>query len=198
MKNLGWIIFGGIVVILLLFSVSSYNGLINKEENVNKAWSNVEVVYQKRLDLVDNLIEIVAGEANFEKSTLTGIVEARSNAFNAKIDPSQLTEENIKKFESAQNSLTGALGRIAFIQESYPQLRTNESFQKLQDNLTSIENEIKIERRKFNDDATILNKAVRRFPSNIFAGMMGLSTKPLFASEAGAEKAPKIKKEHFE
>lgn len=198
MKNLGWIIGGVIVVILLLFSISSYNSLIDKDEDVNQAWSNVEVAYQKRLDLVDNLIEIVAGEANFEKSTLTAIVEARSNAFNAKIDPSQLTEENIKKFESAQNSLTGALGRIAFIQESYPQLRTNESFQKLQDNLTSIENEIKIERRNFNGAATVFNKSVRRFPSNIFAGMMGFSTKPLFSADAGADTAPKIKKERFE
>lgn len=198
MKNLGWIIFGGIVLLLALFSFSSYNGLVDKDENVNQAWSNVEVVYQKRLDLVDNLVQIVSGEAGFEKSTLTGIVEARSNAFNTKIDPSQLTPENIKKFEAAQNSLTGALGRIAFLQESYPQLRTNESFQKLQDNLTSIENEIKIERRNFNEAVTKYNKAVRKFPSNIFAGMFGFEQKGTFSAEAGAEKAPKINKEDFE
>lgn len=198
MKNLGWIIFGGIVLLLALFSFSSYNGLVDKDENVNQAWSNVEVVYQKRLDLVDNLVQIVSGEAGFEKSTLTGIVEARSNAFNTKIDPSQLTPENIKKFEAAQNSLTGALGRIAFLQESYPQLRTNESFQKLQDNLTSIENEIKIERRNFNEAVTKYNKAVRKFPSNIFAGMFGFEQKGTFSAEAGAEKAPKINKKDFE
>lgn len=198
MKNLGWIIFGGIVLLLALFSFSSYNGLVDKDENVNQAWSNVEVVYQKRLDLVDNLVQIVSAEAGFEKSTLTGIVEARSNAFNTKIDPSQLTPENIKKFEAAQNSLTGALGRIAFLQESYPQLRTNESFQKLQDNLTSIENEIKIERRNFNEAVTKYNKAVRKFPSNIFAGMFGFEQKGTFSAEAGAEKAPKINKQDFE
>lgn len=198
MKNLGWIIFGGIVIILLLFSVSKYNGLVNRDENVKQAWANVEVVYQKRLDLVDNLIEIVAGEANFEKSTLTGIVEARSNAFSTKIDPSQLTPENIKKFEAVQNSLTGALGRIAFLQESYPQLRTNESFQKLQDNLTSIENEIKIERRNFNAVVTDYNKSVRKFPSNLFAGAFGFDTKGTFSADAGADTAPKIKKERFE
>lgn len=181
------------LAVLVLWAISSYNGLVSSEEEVNKAWSNVETAYQRRLDLIPNLVNIVKGQANYESETLQKVIEARSKATAINLTVDDLSEENMKKLQAAQGELSSALNKLMAVTEAYPELKANEGFMKLQDQLEGTENRITEVRKKYNEIATEYNKDVRRFPGSIFAGIFGFRTKAQFAAEAGAEKAPEVK-----
>jgi LemA protein len=190
------IIIAGIVlfVIILISWISGmYNGLVNREEGTKQAWAQVENVYQRRSDLIPNLVETVKGYANFEKSTLTDVVNARAKATQVTVDPSKLTPAQIQNFQGAQNGLSSALGRLMVVMEKYPDLKANQNFLDLQSQLEGTENRIAVERKKFNEVVMDYNRAVRQFPRNMFAGMFGFQQKGYFQAEEGAAKAPKIK-----
>lgn len=183
------------VLVFLAGSMSScgYNSMVNKEEAVQSAWSQVENVYQRRLDLIPNLVNTVKGAANFEKSTLEGVIEARSKATQVTVDPSKLTPENIQNFQRVQDNLSGSLSRLLAVVENYPQLKANQNFLNLQDQLEGTENRIAVERRKFNEVVQDYNSYIRRFPNNITANIFGFEKKGYFTAAAGAEKAPEVK-----
>ena len=185
----------GVGVLLLLLLVSgcgSYNKAVTLDEGVKKAWSQVENVYQRRSDLIPNLVNTVKGYANFEQETLTKVIEARASATQMKIDPSNLTAENIQRFEQAQQSLSGALGRLMVLTENYPNLKANEQFLDLQKQLEGTENRIAQERKTFNEAVNNYNSTIRRFPMAMFAGMFGFSPKGYFQSAPGSDKAPQV------
>lgn len=182
----------GIVLILVLWGSSRYNSLVTKEEGVTAAWSQVENVYQRRADLIPNLVSTVKGYADFEKSTLTAVIEARSKATSVTIDPTKLNESNIQQFQQAQDGLSSALSRLMVVVEKYPDLKANQNFMDLQAQLEGTENRIATERRNFNQAAQDYNTQIRRFPSNIFAGLFGFDKKAYFQAETGAEKAPEV------
>lgn len=163
------------------------------EEGVKKAWSDVESDYQRRADLIPNLVNTVKGYANFEQQTLTQVVEARASATQVKIDANNLTEENIRRFEQAQQGLSGALGRLLAVAEAYPNLKADQSFLNLQTQLEGTENRIKVARNKFNEAVQNYNSYVGRFPTNLYAGMFGFSKKGYFQAAPGSEKAPEVK-----
>jgi len=191
----GWIISIVIVLfIILLISWGSgiYNKLVNKEEAVNQQWANVENVYQRRSDLIPNLVATVKGVANFEQSTLTAVIEARAKATSVSINPKNLDEASLQKFQEAQNGVSSALGRLMVVVEKYPELKATQNFMELQAQLEGTENRITVERRTFNESAQAYNTYLRGFPANIFAGLYGFQKKAYFAAEAGAEKAPKV------
>jgi LemA protein len=191
----GWIILIVVVVfIILLFSWGTgvYNKLVTREEGVNQAWANVENVYQRRLDLIPNLVNTVKGVANFEQSTLTAVIEARAKATSVQINPKNLDEGSLQKFQEAQNGVSSALGRLMVVVEQYPQLKATQNFSELQAQLEGTENRITVERRNFNESAQAYNTYLRSFPSNIFAGMFGFQKKAYFTSDKGAEKAPQV------
>jgi len=183
-----------IVVLLIMFSWGKgmYNSMVTQEEGVSSAWSQVENVYQRRADLIPNLVSTVKGYATHEKETLEGVVEARAKATSVNIDPSKMNASNIAAFQKAQDGLSSALSRLMVVVEKYPDLKANENFLDLQAQLEGTENRIAVERRKFNETAKSYNITIRRFPNNMFAGMFGFSKKDYFKSEAGAEKAPKV------
>ena len=186
-----------IVIIALILIVggcgcSGYNNLVSQDETVKKAWANVETDYQNRNDLVGNLVETVKGAANFERTTLTEVINARAKATSVNISADSLTPENIQKFQNAQSQLSGALSRLLVSVERYPELKANANFLQLQGQLEGIENGIRNSRKTFNDAVNTYNVQVRRFPTNIFAGMFGFKQKQPFAAEEGAEKAPKV------
>ncbi len=183
----------GIGLILVLWGSSRYNSLVTKEEGVTAAWSQVENVYQRRADLIPNLVSTVKGYADFEKSTLTAVIEARSKATSVTIDPTKLNESNIQQFQQAQDGLSSALSRLMVVVEKYPDLKANQNFMDLQAQLEGTENRIATERRNFNQAAQDYNTQIRRFPSNIFAGLFGFDKKAYFQAETGAEKAPEVK-----
>ncbi len=182
----------GIGLILVLWGSSRYNSLVTKEEGVTAAWSQVENVYQRRADLIPNLVSTVKGYADFEKSTLTAVIEARSKATSVTIDPTKLNESNIQQFQQAQDGLSSALSRLMVVVEKYPDLKANQNFMDLQAQLEGTENRIATERRNFNQAAQDYNTQIRRFPSNIFAGLFGFDKKAYFQAETGAEKAPEV------
>lgn len=191
-KNLGILI---VVALLLIFGVwgcNSYNGLVKQDENVKKAWNNVNTEYQKRADLVGNLVNTVKGAANFEQETLTRLVEARAKATSVNFNADQLTPENIEKFQAAQQEMSGALSRLLVVVENYPDLKANQNFLQLQGQLEGIENDIRGSRRSFNEAINSYNTKVRSFPMNLLAGMFGFSSKEGFQAEEGAEKAPEV------
>jgi LemA protein len=195
----GWImaisIFGIIffvVLIGILTGVSTYNKLVSKEETVNQQWANVQNVYQRRSDLIPNLVSTVKGVANFEKSTLTAVIEARAKATSVNINPKNLDDASLQKFQSAQDGLSSAIGRLMVVVEKYPELKATQNFSELQAQLEGTENRITVERRNFNEVAQAYNTYLRRFPSNIFAGMFGFSKKAYFEAQKGAENAPKV------
>ncbi len=181
-----------IIVVMVAWAVSAYNGLVAEQQKVESSWAQVENVYQRRADLIPNLVATVKGYAKHEKETLEGVVQARANATSVKIDASHLDEASLKKFQDAQGELGSALSKLLAIQESYPDLKANENFKELQAQLEGTENRITVERRNFNEIAQSYNTKVRQFPTNIFAGIFGFSTKPYFQSQAGADKAPKV------
>ncbi|PWG78148.1 LemA family protein [Pararcticibacter amylolyticus] len=180
--------------LLAVFSFSScdYNGMVKLDEQVQAQWAQVQNVYQRRSDLIPNLVSTVKGAANFEKETLTQVAEARAKATSITVDPDKLTPENIQKFQSAQGELSTALGRLLSVTENYPELKANANFQELQAQLEGTENRITVERQKFNEVTQQYNSKIRSFPNNLTAGMFGFEKKGYFQAEAGSEKAPKV------
>lgn len=187
-----WIIIG-VLGVLVLMGFSSYNGLVSKQEDVGKAWGNVESDYQRRADLIPNLVNTVKGYANFEKETLTQVIEARASATQVKIDANNLTPENLAAFQQAQGGLSSALGRLLAVAENYPDLKANQNFLDLQAQLEGTENRINVSRQRFNDAVNDYNKSRRRFPAVLFSSIMGFSEKGYFKAEAGSEKVPEVK-----
>lgn len=183
------------IVVIALFGwvKGMYNGMVEQEESVNTAWSQVENVYQRRADLIPNLVNTVKGYAAHESETLQGVIEARSKATQVSVNAEDLTEANIKKFQAAQGELQQALGRLLMLTENYPDLKANENFRDLQAQLEGTENRITVERQKFNETAKVYNTNIRKFPNNIFAGMFGFEKKGYFEAQQGAEKAPEVK-----
>ncbi|MBU3744944.1 MAG: LemA family protein [Sediminibacterium sp.] len=192
-KNITLIVIAALVLILGYTGCNGYNGLILQDEAVNNAWNKVQSDYQRRADLIPNLVNTVKGEANFEQGTLTKVIEARASATQMKIDPKDLTPEKLEQFQATQGQLSQALGRLLVVTENYPNLRANEAFRGLQAQLEGTENRIKTARNDFNDAVRDYNVKVRRFPMNIFAGMFGFKPKEGFKAEVGAEKAPEVK-----
>lgn len=187
----------GIVLVVLagfmfMKGCSSYNTFVDKEENVENAWSKVQSAYQRRSDLIGNLVATVKGAAQFEQKTLTDIANARAKATSVNIDPTNLTPEKMEQFQQAQSQLSQSLGRLLMVTENYPELKANQNFLELQSQLEGTENRVKVERDKFNDVVTDFNKSVRRFPSSLFAGMFGFSQKAQFEAEQSAQTAPKV------
>ena len=191
----GYIVLIVIAVVLLgifFWFKGTYNGMVNMQERVAAQWSNVENQYQRRLDLIPNLVNTVKGYASHEENTLTDVVNARAKATQMQINVDQLDENSIRKLNAAQGELSSALSRLLAVSESYPDLKANQNFLDLQAQLEGTENRIAVERRKFNDVARIYNAYIRQFPKNILAGMFGFTPKPYFEANAGAENAPKV------
>jgi LemA protein len=181
-------------LLLLVFNgCGSYNNMVSKQESVSSAWSQVENVYQRRLDLIPNLVNTVKGVANFEQKTLTDVIQARANASSIKVDASKLSPEQIQKFQSSQGELSQALGRLMVVAEQYPQLKATQNFLELQSQLEGTENRIAVERQKFNDIVKDYNSYIRKFPQVLYAGMFGFDKKGYFEATAGADKAPEVK-----
>ena len=187
-----WIILIIIAVVAGFGLMSSYNGLVKAETEIDSVWANVESSYQRRADLIPNLVNTVKGQANFEQQTLTNVIEARAKATQTKIDPSNLTEEQLNEFQQKQNQVGSALSRLLVTVEQYPQLKANEGFMNLQAQLEGTENRINVARNKFNEAARIYNEKVRQFPTKLAAMIFGFKAKPYFKSATGAENAPTV------
>ena len=189
----GWIIAIAIVAVLVIWFATGYNSLVKQEEGVKTAWSQVENQYQRRSDLIPNLVNTVKGYASHESETLEGVVAARARATQTTIDADNLTPEAIEKYQAAQGELTAALGRLLMIQENYPDLKANQNFLELQAQLEGTENRIAVARTRFNDATRQYNVTIRRFPANLIAGMFGFDQKAYFAAEEGAQTVPEVK-----
>lgn len=187
-------LFSAILVVVAAMSLSScsYNSMVKGDENVKGKWGEVQTQYQRRSDLIPNLVSTVKGEANFEKGTLTEVTEARAKATSIQVDPTKLTPETIQKYQEAQGQLSTALGRLLVASENYPTLRANDAFRGLQVQLEGTENRISVARRDFNIAVQDYNSKIRSFPANITAKMFGFSEKGYFQAEAGSDKAPKV------
>lgn len=191
-KNKGLIITIVVIVLVALWGISSYNGLVGMDENVSNQWANVETQYQRRSDLIPNLVNTVKGYAKHESQTLEAVMVARSQATQVKIDPSNCTPQQLAAYQKAQGDVTTALGKLLAITENYPDLKANQNFLELQSQLEGTENRINVARKDFNDSAKEYNTSLRRFPRNIIASMFGFEKRNYFEAEAGAEKAPKV------
>lgn len=191
-KNKGLIITIVVIALVALWGISSYNGLVGMDENVNNQWANVETQYQRRSDLIPNLVNTVKGYAKHESQTLEAVMAARSQATQVKIDPSNCTPQQLAAYQKAQGDVTTALGKLLAITENYPDLKANQNFLELQSQLEGTENRINVARKDFNDSAKEYNTSLRRFPRNIIASMFGFEKRNYFEAEAGAEKAPKV------
>ena len=187
-------IVAAVAIVLACFGwvKSTYNGFVQQQEGVEAAWAQVENVYQRRADLIPNLVATVKGYAKHEQETLDKVVSARAKATQITVDPTNLTAESLKKYQEAQGELGSALGKLLAITENYPDLKANENFLQLQAQLEGTENRITVERKTFNEVAQSYNSAIRQFPGNILAGIFGFERKPYFEAESGAEKAPKV------
>ncbi|MBC7382638.1 MAG: LemA family protein [Bacteroidia bacterium] len=183
----------GVILLLVFNGCGSYNKMVAKQETVSSAWSQVENVYQRRSDLIPNLVSTVKGVANFEQKTLTDVIQARANASSIKVDASKLSPEQIQKFQSSQGELSQALGRLMVVSEQYPQLRATENFKELQSQLEGTENRITVERQKFNEVVKDYNSYIRSFPQALYAGMFGFQKKGYFEAAAGSDKVPEVK-----
>jgi LemA protein len=192
-RNITLIVIGVLIVILGFSGCSGYNGLVTQDEAVNNAWNKVQSDYQRRSDLIPNLVNTVKGEANFEQTTLQNVIAARASATQMKVDAKDLTPEKLQQFQASQGQLSQALGRLLVVSENYPNLRANDAFRGLQAQLEGTENRIKVARNDFNDAIQTYNVKVRSFPMNIFSGMFGFKAKEGFKAEAGSEKAPQVK-----
>lgn len=181
-----------VVLGLFLWVKNTYNSMVKMDEGVNGAWSQVENVYQRRADLIPNLVATVKGYATHEQETLEGVVNARSKATQMTVDANNLTPEALEKYQKAQGELGSALGKLLAITENYPDLKANQNFLELQSQLEGTENRIAVERQKFNETAKVYNTTIRQFPRNIFAGIFDFEKKPYFESADGAEVAPKV------
>lgn len=186
------LIVAAVVAGLFLWVKGAYNGMVTADENVQSTWAQVENVYQRRADLIPNLVATVKGYAQHESQTLENVVSARAKATQMTIDPADLSEEAIARFSEAQGELSSALGRLLLIQENYPDLKANQNFSELQAQLEGTENRIATERMKFNETAKAYNTLIRKFPDNIIASMFGFEKKGYFEAQAGAETAPKV------
>lgn len=186
------IVIGVVILSIFFWFKGSYNSMVNSRENVAAQWSNVENQYQRRLDLIPNLVNTVKGYATHEENTLTDVVNARAKATQTQINIDQLNEASLKRLNAAQGELSSALSRLMAISENYPNLKANQNFLELQAQLEGTENRIAVERRKFNEAARSYNADIQRFPRNILAGMFGFTPKPYFEANAGAENAPKV------
>ncbi len=186
-------VIGGILLIGILMAISAYNTMVNKDEKAAEAWSQVQNVYQRRADLVPQLVATVKGAADFEKSTLNEVISARAAATSVTIDPANATPEQLAAFQKAQDQLSSSLSRLLVTVERYPELKANQNFRDLQAQLEGTENRIAVERKKFNEAVQDYNQTIRRFPKNIFAGMFGFEKRAYFEAAPGAEKAPEVK-----
>ncbi len=186
------IVIAAVILCIFFWFKGTYNNMVNTRENVAAQWSNVENQYQRRLDLIPNLVSTVKGYAAHEENTLTEVINARAKATQMQINIDQLDETTLKKLNNVQSELSSALSRLMAISENYPNLKANQNFLDLQAQLEGTENRIAVERRKFNDVARNYNSYIRQFPRNILAGMFGFTPKPYFEANAGAENAPKV------
>ncbi|MDY3344579.1 LemA family protein [Riemerella anatipestifer] len=187
-----FIVLGVILVGLFFWGKSGYNTFVEKDQEVNSKWSNVETVYQKRANLIPNLERTVKSYAQFEKETLTGVIEARSKATSVTIDPTNMTEADLARFQSAQGELSGALSRLMAVVEQYPNLKADQQYINFQREYIAIENSIRAETVYFNDAVKDYNNTIKKFPNNILANFTNFRDKPYFRSEVGAEKAPEV------
>lgn len=181
-----------IAAIIAIWGVSTYNNLVSSEETVSSAWSQVENAYQRRADLIPNLVKTVQGAAEYEKGTLTEVIEARSKASSVQVNANELNEESLSAFQNAQDQLSSALNRLLVTVERYPELKANQNFLELQSQLEGTENRINVERNKYNDTVKGFNANVRRFPTNVIAGLFHFDTKAYFKAAEGAENAPSV------
>lgn len=181
-----------IIVLILIWAVPTYNGFVKEDENVTTKWANVETVYQKRANLIPNLENTVKSYSKFEQETLTKVVEARAKATSVTVDPTNMTEADMAKFQAAQGQLSGALGRLMMVVEKYPDLKADQQYINFQREYTAIENSIRTETVNFNEAVDKYNNSVRKVPANIIANFTNFSVKPKFKAEAGAEKAPSV------
>lgn len=187
-----WIIPVVIIVILVIWSVSSYNGLVAVRADTKTAWSNVESSYQRRNDLIGNLVKTVQGAADFERGTLTDVIEARAKATSVQVDPTNITPEQLAQFQQAQQGVSGALSRLLVSVERYPDLKANQNFLALQSQIEGTENRINVARDRYNEAANAYDKKKHSFPTVIFAGLFGFEDMPRFKADEGAEKAPEV------
>lgn len=190
-----WIVLGVIVALIVIIGLwinSSYSGMVDRQEQVQESWAQVENVYQRRADLIPNLVATVKGYASHEKETLEGVVNARAKATQVSINANDLSEANIKKYQEAQGQLSQALGKLLMLTENYPDLKANQNFMALQAQLEGTENRITVERQKFNTTARAYNTYIRKFPTNMIAGMFGFERRGYFEAKEGAEEAPKV------
>ena len=181
-----------VIAIIAFWLIGVYNGMVGLDEGVNTAWANVETQYQRRADLIPNLVNTVKGYAQHEQSTFEAVVNARSKATSITIDPSNVTPEKLQEFQQAQGELASALGRLIAISENYPDLKASEQFKELQAQLEGTENRINVDSTNFNNEAKKYNTTIRTFPRNMFAGMLGFTQRAYFEAEAGANQAPKV------
>lgn len=191
-RNMGLFVVLGLLLILVMWGCGGYNGLVKQDEDVKNKWNNVQSQYQRRADLIPNLVNTVKGEANFEQTTLQNVIEARAKATQMRVDPNDLTPEKLQQFQQAQGQLSQALGRLLVVTENYPTLRANDAFRNLQTQLEGTENRIAVARNDFNTSVNVYNTKVRSFPTNIFAGIMGFKPRQGFTADEGSQNAPKV------
>jgi LemA protein len=191
-RNLVLIVVVLFILILGGCGCNGYNKMVNLDENVKNKWNNVQSDYQRRADLIPNLVSTVKGAANFEQTTLTQVIEARAKATSVNINADNLTPEKVQEFQQAQGQLGGALNKLLVVAEQYPQLQATQNFRDLQAQLEGTENRIKVSRNDFNTAVQDYNSTARRFPNNIFAGMFGFKVRQGFTADAGSERAPKV------
>ncbi|MEO1257682.1 MAG: LemA family protein [Bacteroidota bacterium] len=189
-----------LIILVVIFGLiaafsgcNTYNGFVDRDVEVENSWADVQSDYQRRADLIPNLVETVKGSAEFEQSTLNAVTSARARATSINIDPKNITPEQLQEFQAAQGELSSALGRLLMVTENYPDLKASQGFRDLQVQLEGTENRIKVARNKFNDTVSDYNKAVRRFPANFWANIFGFSEKAMFEAQEGAQNAPKVK-----
>lgn len=183
----------GVVFLLYSFFAGRYNNMVELQEAIPKAWADVEAQYQRRADLIPNLVNTVKGYANFEQETLTKVIEARASATQVKIDPSNITPEALAQYQQAQNGVSSAISRLLVVAEAYPDLKANQNFLDLQAQLEGTENRITVARNRFNEVVQPYNVYIKKFPSNMIANMFGFTAKGYFEAVAGSEKAPEVK-----
>ncbi|WP_029033157.1 LemA family protein [Salinimicrobium terrae] len=186
------LIIGAIVLGIYLLTVGKYNTAVERQETAQTAWSQVESAYQRRSDLIPNLVNTVKGAADFERGTLTDVIEARAQATSVNVDASNITEEQLQQFQQAQGQVSSALSRLLVTVERYPELRATTNFQQLQSQLEGTENRINVERNRYNQEVRDYNTFIRKFPNNVIVGMYDFDRMPLFESDPGAESAPEV------
>lgn len=194
--NKKWIIWGIVILLVILLvrgGIKGYNNMVNLDEQVKAQWSQVENVYQRRADLIPNLVSTVKGYAEFEKGTLTQVIEARAKATSVNVNAENLNEQTLRQFQASQGELTQALSRLMVVVEQYPNLKANQNFLDLQAQLEGTENRITTERRSYNEVVRTYNYTMRKFPNFLFASMFGFQPRPNFTAEQGADKAPEVK-----